>query len=398
MKKILIVAIAGSLVAGCQGPRNRSENRLIQENEQRLARLEESVTALNSQVAQLNNRIYEVRTKTGQKTSMTVVPIIKTPPAPAPAVQQAPPAASAGNAPQPAPETAAAPAQPVETAPAVPAAVPAAQTASVSAPATLQTTAPKPAPAPRQPAGRKIDPKAKPGPLPTKARPAQAAAPRAQPASGRIGGTAEPAPTPLVEPGLPPAELPSETIPPVPQGNVTPELPPLNEAPAIPVPVTPVSDLALPPEQPQTAPVPEAAPAQARKNAARPRAAAPVKGEQAAYTAALNAARSGRTAEGIRLFRDFLQKYPHGQYAANAEYWIGECLYSQGKYKDALSEFQNVNNSFPSHHKNADALLKAGITLSKMGDKAGAAEKFRTVIANFPNSEAARRARAMGAN
>ncbi len=98
------------------------------------------------------------------------------------------------------------------------------------------------------------------------------------------------------------------------------------------------------------------------------------------------------------MFRDFLQKYPNGQYAANAEYWIGECLYSQGKYKDALSEFQNVNNSFPSHHKNADALLKAGITLSKMGDKAGAAEKFRTVIANFPNSEAARRARAMGAN
>ena len=29
---------------------------------------------------------------------------------------------------------------------------------------------------------------------------------------------------------------------------------------------------------------------------------------------------------------EFLQQYPQGRYAANAEYWIGECLYAQGKY------------------------------------------------------------------
>lgn len=390
MKKIISIAIAGSLLAGCanQGAKLRADGKLIQENEHRLASLEESINALNSQVAQLNNRVYEVRTKNGQKTSMTVVPVVKNTPAPI-------------TAPAPQPTAAV-----QESSPAQPATLPTESTQAVAAPA--QTPAPRAtaAPAqPRQPAGRKIDPKVKPGPLPTKAKTAAAAPamPKAQPASGSIGAPATPA-VPLVEPGLPPAELPAESIPPVPQGNVTPvpqgnvppQLPPIEEAPAIPLPVAPVSDLALPPEQPQAA---ASAPIAPKKTAASQRKAAPaVKGEQAAYNAALNAARSGRTAEGIRLFRDFLQKYPNGPYAANAEYWIGECLYSQGKYKDALSEFQSVNNTYPSHHKNADALLKAGITLGKMGDKAGAAEKFRTLIANFPNSEAARRARAMGAN
>ncbi len=96
------------------------------------------------------------------------------------------------------------------------------------------------------------------------------------------------------------------------------------------------------------------------------------------------------------MFREFLQRYPNGRYAANADYWIGECLYQQGKYQDALSQFNTVNSSFPSHHKNADALLKAGLTLNKMGDNNGANEKFRAILASFPNSEAARRVRAMG--
>lgn len=367
MKGMICVLMAGVFLCACQpGGRSQQDSKLIRENEHRLASLEESVTALNSQIAQLNNRVYEVRTKTGQKTSMTVVPVTRAEPAPAARVEVAEPVPA--QSPRPTPT--AAPAKPARKA---------------------------------QPVGRKIDPAAKPGPLPTRAaqaapQPAAQPAPQAAPASGSIGvpqnagASGKEVIGPAVDVALPPASLPSETVP-VPQGNVTPQLPPMEESPSIPLPLSP--EISLPSEQPVQAPqsaAPAAVPV-AKKSAAKP-----AQGEQAAYNAALSAARSGRTAEGIRLFRDFLQKYPNGRYAANAEYWIGECLYSQGKYKDALSEFQSVNNTYPSHHKNADALLKAGLTMSKMGDKDGAAEKFRTLIANFPNSEAARRARAMGAN
>lgn len=96
------------------------------------------------------------------------------------------------------------------------------------------------------------------------------------------------------------------------------------------------------------------------------------------------------------MFQQFLQQYPGGRYAANAEYWIGEGLYAQGRYHDALNQFQSVNASYPTHHKNADALLKAGMCLSKLGDKQGAGEKFRTILTQFPRSEAAAAVRSRG--
>jgi tol-pal system protein YbgF len=119
-------------------------------------------------------------------------------------------------------------------------------------------------------------------------------------------------------------------------------------------------------------------------------------GEESVYKAALSLAMSGRSAEGISQFRSFLQRYPNGRYAANAEYWIGECLYAQKNYKDALAQFQLVNTQYAAHHKNADALLKAGMTLNRLGDRQSAAEKYRTLLSAFPNSEAAKRVRDLG--
>lgn len=384
----LAAGICALLIAGCSPGMRKVEStsetnqKILRENEYRLATLENSVNELNTQISQLNNRVYEVRTKAGQKTSMKVVPVV----------------------PKVADATAPAPVEP---------------------PAGRVVT-PKPATPPKAPSSRKIDPGAKPSPLTANATPAQrkpVAAPALAAPTGSIGNSA-----PVAGPSgqlsgssnsdfdlaLPPAELPSQT--PAAAPATQPEhvtamtgrvnsgtINPAAEQTAVPVPAIPESDLSLPPEHPNLPPAHtpvQETPQVVEKPTPQPRtvqpAAANPKGEEAAYKAALNAARSGRTAEGIRLFRDFLQKYPSGRYAANAEYWIGECLYSQGKYKDALSEFQNVNSSHPRHHKNADALYKAGMTMSKLGDSAGAREKFKTLLSTFPNSEAAKRVRAMG--
>jgi tol-pal system protein YbgF len=184
----------------------------------------------------------------------------------------------------------------------------------------------------------------------------------------------------------------------------------------------PPSDLALPPEYPGLPPVeapgaatPTPAPAPTARAtaptastaptvpakpspsaAAAPQAAKPAKNEKAAYDAALKFMTSGRSAEGITRFEGFLQEYPQGVYAANAEYWIGEGLYAQGKYQEALNQFRKVDASYPQHHKNADALLKTGMCLSRLGDKAAAAEAYKQLLARFPNSEAARTARSRG--
>lgn len=352
-----------------------SSERLLKENESRLNNLENSISALNTQVAQLNNRVYEVRTKSGQRSSLTVVPIV-------PGAQSAPV--------QAAPQAKANPA----------------------------------------PAARRIDPNAKPAPLQTQAQAPKTTAqkspvtpavrtqtpslnPEAQVVAGPSGQIAALPPEDAV--ALPPTEINSSQEVPVPTGNTYSgntisahaqnQIRPTDET-VVPVPLIPANDLSLPPENPTLNLPPqnaEPAPTQAVQTAAPKPAPAPrsvaataQRGEEAAYQTALRAARSGHTAEGIRLFRDFLQKYPNGKYTANADYWIGECLYAQGKYQDALSQFQNINSSFPKHHKNADALLKAGMSLTKIGDSAGAQQKYRQLLAEFPNSDAAKRVRAMG--
>ncbi|MBQ7607697.1 MAG: tol-pal system protein YbgF [Desulfovibrionaceae bacterium] len=45
-------------------------------NDRRIDSVEKNITALNEQIALLNNRVYEVRTNRGKKTGMTVVPVI----------------------------------------------------------------------------------------------------------------------------------------------------------------------------------------------------------------------------------------------------------------------------------------------------------------------------------
>lgn len=121
-----------------------------------------------------------------------------------------------------------------------------------------------------------------------------------------------------------------------------------------------------------------------------------MKGEEAAYNGALALARGGKSGEAIQRFRAFLQEYPSGRYAPNAYYWIGESLYAQRQYADALLQFKEVSTRYPRHHKTADALLKAGMTYTRMGDKENAALQYRAVVTDFPASEAARYVKGRG--
>lgn len=135
----------------------------------------------------------------------------------------------------------------------------------------------------------------------------------------------------------------------------------------------------------------DAAGASVRPASSTIKPAAPVKGEDAAYKAALALATSGRSAAAQAKFQEFLQTYPSSRYAPNAHYWIGECLYAQRRYADALLQFKEVTARYPRHHKSADALLKAGMTYNRLGDKENASLQYKALMADFPKSEAARR-------
>lgn len=439
MKTLIVVPLACvALVAGCASSdkmrqvesTSETNQKVLRETDQRLRTLEQSVNTLDTQVAQLNNRVYEVRTRGGQKTGMTVVPII--PPQPHKSAVVAPAQPESAQLTAHGPVAANSPEHPASQPPVSPASAASANSATPNARAIdpAATIRPIPAAAPREASKAEVEampktPAAKTAASQNPAEKPQAAAKGSAPAGSAASFALPP------EAASPPAASTAG------KGAVQPMLPPVAAAggnPDVPVPSVPVSDLALPPEHPglglpplpgdaaakngskgkaaKAAAAPAPAPAPAANSATTPAVSAqtqpqaPVtqpaplpksgKGEEAAYKAALQPAMSGRAADSIGRFQTFLQEYPQGRFAANAEYWIGEGYYAQGKYKDALAQFEKVNSQWPRHHKNADALLKTGMTLSRMGDKEGAAQAYKKLLSQFPNSEAAGLARSRG--
>lgn len=92
-------------------------------------------------------------------------------------------------------------------------------------------------------------------------------------------------------------------------------------------------------------------------------------------------------------FRLFMELHSQSALAANAQYWIGECQYRMGRYKDALNSFYNVVMNYPLSPKLAASTLKLGQTYTKLGDHDNARVMFDRVVDQYPASSEAELAR-----
>ncbi len=92
-------------------------------------------------------------------------------------------------------------------------------------------------------------------------------------------------------------------------------------------------------------------------------------------------------------FRLFIELHSQSALAANAHYWIGECQYRMGQYKDALTSFYNVVSYYPLSQKIAASTLKLGQTYTRLGDEEKARMMFDRVLDQYPDSSEAEVAR-----
>lgn len=99
---------------------------------------------------------------------------------------------------------------------------------------------------------------------------------------------------------------------------------------------------------------------------------------------------NGKYAQAITIFREFLQNFPNDALADNAQYWIGECYYSQKMFDRAISEFKKTEN-FPDGNKVPDAYLKIYYSYNELGKKEDANHWKKLLLDKFPNSEAAKK-------
>ncbi len=131
-----------------------------------------------------------------------------------------------------------------------------------------------------------------------------------------------------------------------------------------------------------------------RSSVADPSNEAPVPTDpQALYQAAYNDYLRGNYDLSILGFRQYLESFPDTELADNASYWIGECYFSQGKYEEAIREFDNILASYERSDKTASAQLKKAYAYIELGEIARGVDQLRGVIQNYPGTDEANLAR-----
>lgn len=111
------------------------------------------------------------------------------------------------------------------------------------------------------------------------------------------------------------------------------------------------------------------------------------------YQQALNAYEQKKYKEAYAQFSAFLENYPKHRLSDRATYWIGECLFAQNNFYDAISIFKEVVVRFPKSSKVPDALLMIGNAYLSLDDPGNARTLFERVVREHPSSPAAGNAR-----
>ncbi len=84
-----------------------------------------------------------------------------------------------------------------------------------------------------------------------------------------------------------------------------------------------------------------------------------------------------------------LSKNPGGEYANNAQYWLGEAYRVNQDIDSARKAFNSVIENYPDSSKVPDALLKLGYIEIDQKNIVKAREYLTRVTGDFPSSTAA---------
>ncbi|NTF43108.1 tol-pal system protein YbgF [Rhizobium rhizogenes] len=107
------------------------------------------------------------------------------------------------------------------------------------------------------------------------------------------------------------------------------------------------------------------------------------------YKAAYGHVLSGDYSVAEQEFRQYIESYPTSSRSADANFWLGEALYSQGKYNDAAKTFLNAHQKYSGSEKAPEMLLKLGMSLAALDNKDTACATLREVTKRYPKASKA---------
>ncbi|MBK1724658.1 tol-pal system protein YbgF [Thiocystis violacea] len=97
--------------------------------------------------------------------------------------------------------------------------------------------------------------------------------------------------------------------------------------------------------------------------------------------------------EAKAAFNELLRRYPQGEFADNARYWLGETYYVLRDYPSAMAEYDRLVQLNPSSPKVPGAMLKIGFIQFEQRDLDQAKATLEQVIRTYPNTTEARLAK-----
>ena len=115
--------------------------------------------------------------------------------------------------------------------------------------------------------------------------------------------------------------------------------------------------------------------------------------EQRDYEEAFAMFRSGDFVAANRLFSEFVSRFGQSGYRPSAFFWLGNAQYAKKDYKEALNSFRILLTIAPEHMRAPEGMLAVANCQVEMKDSKAARKTWETLLATYPNSEAAEAAR-----
>lgn len=112
--------------------------------------------------------------------------------------------------------------------------------------------------------------------------------------------------------------------------------------------------------------------------------------EEEAYQQVFKWLQEGNYDKSIIGFNQLLKTFPQGNYADNAQYWLGEAYFAQKNYAAAITALTTLLEKYPNSPKKASAMLKLGYAYDEQKDAANAKTTLEKVKSTFPGTASAR--------
>jgi len=127
--------------------------------------------------------------------------------------------------------------------------------------------------------------------------------------------------------------------------------------------------------------------------AAPPKPAVDPAAETRDYESALNLLKAGKYREALTGFENFIKRYPSSSFQPSAHFWAGSAALQIKEVASATHYFKQVANNWPDDPKAPDALLGLSNCQQTMGDDKAARKTLETLVQKYPGSAAAKTAK-----